>query len=68
MVRKLCARTVQGLQQIKLPAPKDTGLATVMAALRKRSTSRDISSKKLPIQLLSNLLWAAFGVKHYSYG
>jgi nitroreductase len=33
-----------------------------MAALRKRSTSREISSKKLPIQMLSNLLWSAFGV------
>jgi hypothetical protein len=62
MAKTLGTNTVQGLQSIKLPAPKDTGRQTVMAALRKRSTSRDISSKKIPIQIISNLLWAAFGV------
>jgi len=47
---------------IRLPAPKDLGKKTVLAALRKRKTVREISDKKLPIQLLSDLLWAAFGV------
>jgi len=47
---------------IKLPVPKDIGNKTVMAALRQRRTVRTISGKKLPIQLLSDLLWAAFGV------
>jgi len=51
-----------GVHTIKLPSPKDNGNKTVMAALSKRSTVREISSKKLPIQLLSNLLWSAFGV------
>jgi len=50
------------MKPIKLPSPKDTGTKTVMQALRKRRTVREISGKKLPLQLLSNLLWAAFGV------
>jgi len=33
-----------------------------MQALRERKTSREFSSKQLPPQLLSDLLWAAFGV------
>ena len=52
----------QGLQSIDLPLPKDIGRTNVMAALRKRKTVRTISDRILPLQLLSNLLWAAFGV------
>jgi hypothetical protein len=62
MVKKLNVKKTKGLQPIVLPAPEDSGRTTVVDALRKRSTSRNISSKKLPIQMLLNLLWAAFGV------
>jgi nitroreductase len=34
----------------------------VLAALQARKTIRTISARKLPLQMLSNLLWAAFGV------
>jgi nitroreductase len=34
----------------------------VFAALAQRRTTREISAKSLPLQLLSNLLWAADGV------
>lgn len=47
---------------IKLPAPKELGKKTVLASLRARKTVREIGAKKLPLQLLSDLLWAAFGV------
>lgn len=50
------------LSPIILPKPsfsKDTGVFT---ALKKRVTTRAISSKKLTIQDISNLLWAACGV------
>ena len=47
---------------IKLPAPKELNKKSVFAALKARRTVREISGKKLPLQLLSNLLWAAFGV------
>jgi len=47
---------------IKLPVPKELRKKTVLAALKARRTVREISSKKLPLPLLSDLLWAAFGV------
>ncbi|MDD5686770.1 MAG: nitroreductase family protein [Elusimicrobia bacterium] len=56
------SKIVHELNPIKLPNPKHTGGKTVMEALKKRSTVRTISDRKLPVQLLSNLLWAAFGV------
>ena len=34
----------------------------MLAALQERRTNRNISPEKLPPQVLSNLLWAAFGV------
>jgi hypothetical protein len=34
----------------------------VLASLRERKTNRNVSPKPLPLQILSNLLWAAFGV------
>ncbi|UCE08888.1 MAG: nitroreductase family protein [bacterium] len=45
-----------------LPEPEKDGGKSVLAALQERRTIRNISSKKLPMQMLSNLLWAAFGV------
>ncbi len=47
---------------IKLPDPQKTGGKSVMAALQSRMSSRSYSGKKLPMQTLSNLLWAAFGI------
>lgn len=52
----------EDLQTIALPKPKVDGGMSVLAALRERRTTRKIDSKKLPLQVLSNLLWAAFGV------
>ncbi len=49
-------------QLLKLPAPKELGKKSVFAALKARRTVREIGAKKLPLQLLSDLLWAAFGV------
>ncbi|MGA2089932.1 MAG: nitroreductase family protein [Endomicrobiales bacterium] len=50
------------LQPIKLPRPKFKNRTTVMRALQKRKTDRIISNKKLPLQMLSDLLWAAWGI------
>jgi nitroreductase len=50
------------LQSIALPHPETDGGKSVLAALLARRTNRDISDKKLPAQVLSNLLWAAFGM------
>ena len=52
----------QGLQPITLPEPVKDGGESVLAALQKRRTTRNISSKPLPPGILSSLLWAAFGI------
>ncbi len=52
----------QELQPITLVKPQKDGGKSVLAALQERKTTRNISEKKLPTQMLSNLLWAAFGV------
>jgi hypothetical protein len=56
------SNSVQTLQPITLPKPEKDGGKSVLAALQERKTIRNISSKKLPLQVLSNLLWASFGV------
>jgi len=59
---KKLSSVIGGLQRIDLPGPKLSGGKTVLAALRQRKTVRSISSRKLSPQVLSGLLWAAFGV------
>jgi hypothetical protein len=41
---------------------------TVLAALKERKTTRNIGPAPLPPQILSNLLWAAFGVNRADAG
>lgn len=55
-------KSAQELQPITLPKPETEGGKSVLAALKERKTTRNISAKELPPQVLSNLLWAAFGV------
>ena len=50
------------LQPITLPEPAKEGGKSLMEALRDRRTTRNISPEPLPAQMLSNLLWASFGV------
>jgi nitroreductase len=50
------------LQPISLPKPEKDGGKSVLAALWERKTIREIREDRLPPQVLSNLLWAAFGV------
>ena len=50
------------LQPIKLPAPVFDRCGTVFEALKMRRTSRSISDKKISLQVLSDILWAAQGV------
>jgi len=48
---------------IKLPPPQTDGGKPLMQALKARQSSREFGpEQKLPIQVLSNLLWAANGV------
>ena len=54
--------SVRAMDPIILPEPERKGGKSVLEALQLRQTNRSISSKELPLQVLSNLLWAAFGV------
>lgn len=55
------ANLAGNLQAIALPKPQTDGGKSVLAALQERRTIRTISEEKLSPQMLSNLLWAAFG-------
>jgi len=55
-------RETQALLAIQLPSPADDRGTSVFTALEQRRTTREISARPLPLQLLSNLLWAACGV------
>jgi SagB-type dehydrogenase family enzyme len=47
---------------ILLLKPQTDGGKPLMQALKDRKTSREFSSEKLPLQTLSNMLWAANGI------
>ena len=53
---------MKNLQPISLPKPVFDRSATVFEALKTRRTSRTIGDKPIPLQLLSDILWAAQGV------
>jgi nitroreductase len=56
------SNSTQEMKPMALPPPETDGGKSVLAALKARKTTRNISPQALPPQLLSNLLWAAFGV------
>jgi hypothetical protein len=59
---QLVPSTIQNLQTISLLKPRFEKGKSLIEGFKKRKTVREISSKKLSLQLLSNLLWAACGV------
>jgi SagB-type dehydrogenase family enzyme len=58
----------QDLSPIRLLKPQIEGGRPLMQVLHDRQTSRAFSSEKLPLQVLSNLLWAAFGINRPDSG
>ena len=60
----VCSSTSFGqkLKAIKLLQPQTDGGKPLMQVLKARKSSRVFSKKKLSLQMLSNLLWAAYGV------
>lgn len=52
----------QELKSIQLPAPDTQGGKPLMQALKERKSSREFSNKPLPLQVISDLLWSAFGI------
>jgi len=53
---------------IKLPAPQMDGGKSLMQALKERRSERSFSSKKIPVNVLSNMLWAACGINRPDAG
>ena len=45
-----------------LPQPRKSGGMPLMDALARRRSTREFSSRPLPAQVLSDLLWAAYGI------
>ena len=58
----------QDLKAVPLVAPQTGGGKPLMQALKDRATSRAFSPEKLPDQVFSNLLWAAFGINRADSG
>lgn len=52
----------------ELPKPTPAGGMPLMEALARRQSIRSFSEKELPAEVLSNLLWAAWGVNRPSTG
>jgi nitroreductase len=55
-----------GGQLLELPAPRSEGGMLLMSALKLRHSTRAYSSRPLPLQTVSDLLWAAFGINRPS--
>ena len=65
----LAARPANAAQQtdaIVLPPPQPKGGKPLMEALALRRSTRAYSDRPLPREILSNLLWAAFGINRPS--
>jgi hypothetical protein len=50
------------LQPIQLSKPQGASGNVIMKILEKRASSREFGPEPLPVAVLSNLIWAAFGI------
>jgi len=62
------ASCAEELMPIKLLPPQTEGGKPLMQALKDRKSMRAFSSRELPDQILSDLLWAAFGINRPDSG
>jgi len=58
----------QDLKPIKLLKPQTEGGRPLMQVLKDRKSAREFSNRELPLQVLSNMLWAAYGVNRTDSG
>ena len=68
MMSMMASAVAQETGAIWLPSPDTAGGMPLMQALKARHSTREFGSKLLPLQALSNLLWAANGVNRPSSG
>ncbi len=64
------AALAQGATEITLPPPQTgtTTTATLIDAISRRRSTRDFSFRELPRDVLSTLLWCAFGINRPDSG
>lgn len=60
--------TASAQQSTRLPPPRIEGGMPLMSAIAKRRSVRTYDQRPLPNDVLSNLLWAAFGVNRREAG
>ncbi|MEI6810131.1 MAG: nitroreductase family protein, partial [bacterium] len=58
----------QELSDVALPAPRMEGGKPLMQTLKERQTSRVFGAEKLPVRVVSDLLWAAAGINRPDSG
>lgn len=68
MMSAMASGLAQETGTIKLPPPETAGGMPLMQALKARHSTREVSGKPLPAQVLANLLWAANGVNRPHMG
>jgi SagB-type dehydrogenase family enzyme len=70
MMGKLRPKPAQGnaSPKIVLPVPEKKGGMPLMEALSNRRSAREFSRQELPLPMLSNLLWAAYGINREDGG
>ena len=62
------AAAAPSLPSVALPAPQTSGGKPLMQALQERASHREFAPDPLPPQVLSNLLWAAWGINRPDHG
>jgi len=62
------APAAQELAPVTLPPPRTDGGMPLMTALKRRASSRAFAPDPLPLQTLSDLLWAAWGINRPQEG
>ena len=60
--------TSNATAEIKLPLPKQAGGKSLFEALKDRKSTREFGDDKLNFKIISNLLWAAFGLNRLVRG
>ncbi len=58
----------QELKSIQLLPPRTEGGKPLMQALKERKSGRQFSNKEIPLQVLSDMLWAAYGINRPDTG
>ncbi len=58
----------QELKAVKLLAAQEQSGKPLMQALKERKSSREFSARELPLQMLSDMLWAACGINRPDSG